>query len=84
MCRVQTPAALLPLATTTRVTLKMSLPIFSSECRSLKDVKICVQTLMSRFLWSQQRTLGSNEQGLLAITHCEKEENVAGAGAIGW
>lgn len=41
------------------------------------------QTLVDRFLWSQPRTVSSKSQGLLAIRHCEKEQNVAGAGAIG-
>lgn len=41
------------------------------------------QKLMARLLWSQPRTVGNNNQGLLTIIHCEKEQNVAGAGAKG-
>lgn len=55
----------------------------SSEGKGL----VCVSPTPAGWLWSQLRIgsnpyVGKNNQGVLVITHCEKQQNTAGEGAM--
>lgn len=50
----------------------------SSEGKGL----VCVSPTPAGWLWSQLRIVGNNNQGVLVITHCEKQQNTAEEGAI--
>lgn len=50
----------------------------SSEGKGL----VCVSPTPAGWLWSQRRIAGNNNQGVLVITHYEKQQDIAGGGAI--